>query len=338
LPVLVTGAAGFIGSHVCLKLLARGDEVVGVDNLNDYYDPMLKKARLARLVGQRGFSFLEVDIADPMALAGALSGQRITKVVHLAAQAGVRHSLENPRAYIRSNISGHLEILEFCRSCRGFEHLVYASSSSVYGCNQKVPFSEDDRIDNPVSLYAATKKSDELMSYTYAHLFGLPQTGLRFFTVYGPLGRPDMAYWIFTKAILEGRPIRVFNNGEMWRDFTYIDDAVEAVVAVLDKPPLADVPPSRIYNVGNNRPARLGDFIDILEKLLAVKANRQSEPMQPGDVAKTFADMTLLERDFGFKPRTSLEVGLGKFVDWYRSTWMAREGANRALKKDRVWP
>ncbi|MER9565874.1 NAD-dependent epimerase/dehydratase family protein [Mesorhizobium sp. M0571] len=321
MPILVTGAAGFIGSHVCLKLLERGDDVLGVDNVNDYYEPRLKRARLARLAAASRFSFLEIDIAEPMALARALSGQNITKVVHLAAQAGVRYSLENPRAYIRSNISGHLEVLEFCRGCPGFEHLVYASSSSVYGGNQKVPFSESDRVDNPVSLYAATKRSDELMSHTYAHLFGLRQTGLRFFTVYGPWGRPDMAYWIFTKAILEGKPIRVFNNGEMRRDFTYIDDVVEAVIAVVDKPPLTDAPPGRIYNVGNNQPARLGDFIDILERLLGVKANRQSETMQPGDVARTFADMTLLEQDFGFKPRTSLEIGLGKFVNWYQSEW-----------------
>ncbi|MER8880805.1 NAD-dependent epimerase/dehydratase family protein [Mesorhizobium sp. M0684] len=325
MPILVTGAAGFIGSHVCLKLLERGDNVVGVDNLNDYYDPLLKRARLARLLGLPGFSFLEIDIADPLALARAANGQNVTKLVHLAAQAGVRHSLENPRAYIRSNICGHLEVLEFCRGRPGFEHLVYASSSSVYGGNQKVPFSEGDRVDYPLSLYAATKKSDELMSHTYAHLFGVPQTGLRFFTVYGPWGRPDMAYWIFTKAMLEGRPIRIFNNGEMWRDFTYIDEVVEAVVAVLDKPPsLADAKPSRLYNVGNNQPARLGDFIDIVERLLGVKADRQFEAMQPGDVVQTFADMTLLEQDFGFKPRTSLEVGLGKFVDWYCSEWAAR--------------
>ena len=304
-------------------MLERGHEVIGVDNLNDYYDLALKRARLARLVGNRGFAFLELDIADPMALADALSGQKIQKVVHMAAQAGVRYSLDNPRAYIRSNINGHLEILEFCRGCPGFEHLVYASSSSVYGGNRKVPFSETDRVDHPVSLYAATKKSDELMSHAYAHLFGVPQTGLRFFTVYGPWGRPDMAYWLFTKAILEGKPIRVFNNGEMWRDFTYIDDIVEAIVAVLDKPPIAGHPPHTVYNVGNNQPARLGDFIDILEKLLGVKANRQSEPMQSSDVERTFADMTALERDFGFRPRTSLETGLRKFVDWYRSEWMA---------------
>lgn len=327
MPILVTGAAGFIGSHVCLRLIERGDEVIGVDNLNDYYDPMLKKARLARLVGKREFAFRELDIADPMALAESVGRQTIKKVVHLAAQAGVRHSLENPRAYIRSNINGHLEILEFCRACPGFEHLVYASSSSVYGGNRKVPFSEVDRVDHPVSLYAATKKADELMSHAYAHLFGVAQTGLRFFTVYGPWGRPDMAYWIFTQAMLEDKPIRVFNNGDMWRDFTYIDDVVDAVVAMLDKSPSAEDPPHRIYNVGNNRPTRLGNFIDTLEKLLDVKADRQVEPMQAGDVTRTYADMTLLERDFGFRPRTSLEAGLGKFVDWYRSEWTTRSVA-----------
>lgn len=322
MAVLVTGAAGFIGSHVCRHLLKRGDEVVGVDNLNDYYDPALKKARLSRLVDERNFSFRQLDIAEEGALETALAGQRVTKVVHLAAQAGVRYSLENPRAYIRSNVAGHLEILELCRVLPSFEHLVYASSSSVYGGNQKVPFSETDRVDAPVSLYAATKKADELMSHTYSHLYGIPQTGLRFFTVYGPWGRPDMAYWLFTQAMLEGRPIRVFNNGEMQRDFTYVDDVVEAVVAVLDHAPTAVKPPHRVYNVGNNNPVRLGYFIDVLEKLLGVQAQRRFEPMQPGDVERTFADMTELERDFGFKPRVTIEEGLARFVDWYRSEWM----------------
>ncbi len=321
MPVLVTGAAGFIGSHVCLHLLGRGEAVVGVDNMNDYYDPALKNARLARLRGHKHFTFHQIDIAEQGALTTALAGLDVKRAVHLAAQAGVRYSLDNPRAYIRSNIVGHLEVLEFCRAQPAFDHLVYASSSSVYGGNTKVPFSETDQVDRPVSLYAATKKADELMSHTYAHLFGVPQTGLRFFTVYGPWGRPDMAYWIFTKAMLEGKPIRVFNNGDMWRDFTYVDDVVEAVVAVLDRPPLGEIPPSRLYNVGNNRPARLGDFIDILERLLGVKANRRFEPMQSGDVERTYADMTALERDLGFRPQTSLEVGLGKFVDWYRSEW-----------------
>ncbi|RWB07549.1 MAG: NAD-dependent epimerase/dehydratase family protein [Mesorhizobium sp.] len=323
LPVLVTGAAGFIGSHVCHHLLSRGEAVVGVDNMNDYYDLALKKRRLARLQPHKDFSFHQIDIAEQDALADALAGQGIVRIVHLAAQAGVRHSLDNPRLYVRSNVVGHLEVLEFCRAQPAFEHLVYASSSSVYGGNRKVPFSETDQVDKPVSLYAATKKSDELMSHTYAHLFGVPQTGLRFFTVYGPWGRPDMAYWIFTKAMLEGKPIRVFNNGEMWRDFTYVEDVVRAVVAVLDKPPSAEVPPSRLYNVGNNRPVRLGDFIDTLEKLLGVKAIRHSEPMQSSDVEQTYADMTALERDFGFRPSVSTEDGLKKFVDWYRSEWAA---------------
>lgn len=323
MPVLVTGAAGFIGSHVCHHLLNKGEAVVGVDNMNDYYDLALKKGRLARLQPRKDFSFHQIDIAEQGALATALAGQDITRIIHLAAQAGVRHSLDNPRLYVRSNVVGHLEMLEFCRAQPAFEHLVYASSSSVYGGNRKVPFSEADQVDSPVSLYAATKKADELMSHTYAHLFGLPQTGLRFFTVYGPWGRPDMAYWIFTKAMLEGKPIRVFNDGEMWRDFTYVDDVVRAVVAVLDKPPAADVPPSRIYNVGNNRPVRLADFIDTLERLLGVKAIRQSEPMQSSDVERTCADMSALERDFGFKPSVSTEDGLKKFVDWYRSEWAA---------------
>ena len=318
--ILVTGAAGFIGSHVCHHLLSRGDTVVGSDNLNDYYDPSLKMARLARLSGRQGFSFHRMDIAQEGALEAVLSGQGVTKVVHLAAQAGVRHSLENPRAYIRTNVAGHLEILEFCRALPSFEHLVYASSSSVYGGNAKVPFSEGDQVDTPVSLYAATKKADELMSYSYAHLYGIPETGLRFFTVYGPWGRPDMAYWLFTKAMLAGKPIRVFNNGEMWRDFTFVDDVVAAVVAVLDHPPTT-TPPHHIYNVGNSQPVRLGHFIDVLEKLTGVAAVRQFEPMQPGDVERTFADMTELERDFGFRPTVGIEAGLEKFVAWYRSEW-----------------
>ena len=321
MAILVTGAAGFIGSHVCRHLLNRGEEVVGVDDLNAYYDPALKKARLSWLADQRHFSFHRLDIAGEGELESALAGRKVTRVVHLAAQAGVRYSLENPRAYVRSNIVGQLEILELCRALPSFEHLVYASSSSVYGGNRKVPFSETDRVDTPVSLYAATKKADELMGYTYSHLYGIAQTGLRFFTVYGPWGRPDMAYWLFTEAMLEGKPIRVFNNGEMQRDFTYVDDVVEAVVAVLDRPPSAITPPHRIYNVGNNQPVRLGHFIDVLEKLLGVKADRRFEPMQPGDVERTFADMTGLERDFGFRPRTTIEDGLASFVAWYRSKW-----------------
>ncbi len=320
LPILVTGAAGFIGSHVCHRLLDRGEEVVGVDNMNAYYDPALKRARLARLAAKPGFAFHEMDIATEGALA-TLAGQGITKVVHLAAQAGVRHSLDDPGAYVRSNVVGHLQVLEFCRALPSFGHLVYASSSSVYGGNAKVPFSETDRVDRPVSLYAATKKADELMSHTYAHLFAIPQTGLRFFTVYGPWGRPDMAYWLFTEAMLAGKPVRVFNNGQMWRDFTYVDDVVDAVVAVLDRPPAGLVPPARIYNIGNNRPVRLGDFVDILERLLGVEAHRLYEPMHPSDVERTYADLTLIQRDFGFSPQTSVEQGLERFVDWYRREW-----------------
>ncbi|WP_292197748.1 NAD-dependent epimerase/dehydratase family protein, partial [Mesorhizobium sp.] len=239
MTILVTGAAGFIGSHVCERLLARGDAVVGVDSMNAYYDPALKAARLARLSGRHGFSFQQLDIAESGALAANLKGTLLSGIVHLGAQAGVRYSLENPRAYIHANIAGHLEVLELCRASPEIKHLVYASSSSVYGGNTKVPFVESDRVDNPVSIYAATKKADELISSTYSHLFGLPQTGLRFFTVYGPWGRPDMAAWIFTEAMLSGKPIRVFNHGEMWRDFTYVDDVVEGVIAVLDKPPAA---------------------------------------------------------------------------------------------------
>jgi len=321
MPVLVTGAAGFIGSHVCHRLLERGEAVVGVDDMNAYYDPALKQARLARLTGRPGFSFHELNIAREGALA-AFSDAGIDRVVHLAAQAGVRHSLENPRAYLRSNLAGHLEVLEFCRFLPACRHLVYASSSSVYGGNTKVPFSESDPVDRPVSLYAATKKADELMSHAYAHLYGIAQTGLRFFTVYGPWGRPDMAYWLFTEAMLAGRPIRVFNGGEMWRDFTYVDDVVDAVVAVLDRPPVAgEGAPARVYNVGNNRPVRLGDFIDTLEKVLGVAAVRRDEPMQPGDVERTYADLSAIQRDFGFTPKTSIEEGLQRFADWYRFEW-----------------
>jgi UDP-glucuronate 4-epimerase len=321
MSTVVTGAAGFIGSHVCQRLLARDDEVVGIDNLNSYYDPSLKAARLARLSGRKGFSFHQLDIAEPGGLAAALGKRPVRKIVHLAAQAGVRYSLENPRAYIHANIAGQLEILELCRASSGLEHLVYASSSSVYGGNTKVPFAETDRVDDPVSIYAATKKADELMSSTYSHLFGLPQTGLRFFTVYGPWGRPDMASWIFTEAMLAGTPIRVFNHGEMWRDFTYVDDIVEGVVAVLDKPPVADGPRHRLYNIGNSQPVHLGHFIETLESLLGVKAIRENLPLQPGEVEKTFADTSALEKDFGFKPKVGIEDGLRKFVDWYRREW-----------------
>ena len=328
MSILVTGAAGFIGSHVCLELLRRGDEVIGIDNLNDYYDPALKQARLARLRDHEAFSFVTGDIADPGALAAAAGGRVIDKIVHLAAQGGVRYSIENPRAYMRSNLSGHLEVLEFCRSAGTVEHLVYASSSSVYGGNRTVPFGEDDRVDHPVSLYAATKKADELMSYSYAHLYGIAQTGLRYFTVYGPWGRPDMAYWIFTEAIVERRPIRVFNHGNLWRDFTYIDDIVAATVKVLDHPPQGLQPPHRIYNVGHNKPENLGRFIDILEDLIGIPAIRRDEPMQPGDVEQTYADISRLQKDFGFAPAVSLEDGLKSFVGWYRD-FILGEGGKR---------
>lgn len=319
MTVLVTGAAGFIGSHVCHHLLDRGDTVVGIDDLNAYYDPALKDARLERLRGRNGFSFLKGDIADTGALADAVRGREIIKVVHLAAQAGVRYSLENPRAYVRSNLDGHLEILELCRGLGTVGHLVYASSSSVYGGNEKVPFSEDDPVDHPVSLYAATKKADELMSHAYSHLYGIPQTGLRYFTVYGPWGRPDMAYWLFTEAMLKGKPIRVFNDGNMWRDFTYVDDIVRGTVAALDHPPQANGgAPHRIYNIGHNKPERLGTFIDILEEVLGVKAVREYEPMQPGDVPRTYADIGAIERDLGFRPQVSLREGLTRFAEWYR--------------------
>ncbi|HEY4344564.1 MAG TPA: NAD-dependent epimerase/dehydratase family protein [Parvibaculum sp.] len=323
MAILVTGAAGFIGSRVSRLLLDRGEEVIGIDSVNTYYDPALKEARLASLTADKSFRFIRGDIADTETLTAALHGRSIDRVVHLAAQAGVRYSLEQPRAYIRSNISGHLEILELCRGIKDFKHLVYASSSSVYGGNEKVPFSESDRVDTPVSLYAATKKADELMGHVYSHLFAIPQTGLRYFTVYGPFGRPDMAYWSFTRNIIEGKPIKVFNNGEMWRDFTYIDDIVKGTVAALDGPPTAGEPMHRIYNIGNNKPEKLSRFIDILEDIIGAKAIREMAPMQPGDVVRTYADTTAIERDFGFKPSTPLETGLKAFVSWYKSYFAA---------------
>jgi UDP-glucuronate 4-epimerase len=315
--VLVTGAAGFIGSAACYALLAQGREVIGIDNLNDYYDPALKKARLERLTDQSGFTFHLGDIAEPGALAAAAGGRPIRQVLHLAAQAGVRYSIDNPRAYMRSNCSGHLEVLEFCRFLDGLDHLVYASSSSVYGGNSKVPFHESDPVSRPISLYAATKIADELMSQSYAHLYGIPQTGLRFFTVYGPWGRPDMAVWTFTRTIHEGKPIRVFNQGDMWRDFTYVDDIVEGTVAVLNLPPEGGRN-HRVYNIGANQPEHLGRMIDILEQLLGTTAIRQYEPIQPGDVERTYADISRLEAEIGYRPRVRLEDGLAKFVDWYK--------------------
>ena len=316
---LVTGAAGFVGFHVAQALLARGEEVLGIDDLNGYYSVRLKRDRLAELADSPGFSFDQVDIADAGALDAALRGRKIRRVVHLAAQAGVRYSLENPRAYVDANVVGHLNILEFARHADGLDSVVYASSSSVYGGNSKLPFSEDDRVDAPVSLYAATKKADELMAATYAHLYRIPLTGLRFFTVYGPWGRPDMAMWLFTQAILEGRPIRVFNYGEMMRDFTYIDDIVAGVLAVTDAPPTDEgPPPHRVYNIGNNRAEALIRMIEVLEDAVGVKAERELLPMQPGDVPATYADISRIARDHGFAPTTPIEVGIPRFVDWYK--------------------
>jgi UDP-glucuronate 4-epimerase len=317
MAVLVTGAAGFIGYHAAEALLKRGEDVIGVDDLNAYYDPRLKDARLERLAAQPGFRFVKGDIADESTLADAGGQGTIDRILHLAAQAGVRYSLENPRAYVRSNVVGHLNVLEFARGLGAdLKHLVYASSSSVYGGNDKAPFSETDPVDRPVSLYAATKRADELMSHTYSHLYGLRQTGLRFFTVYGPWGRPDMAPWLFTEALLNDRPINVFAGGDLLRDFTYIDDIVTGVVKVLDLPPAAGT--NRLYNIGNSNPATVNDFIAILERLTGKTARRNELPMQPGDVQATHADASALERDTGFRPATPLAEGLAKFVEWYR--------------------
>ena len=315
MTVLVTGVAGFIGYHAALRLLERGERVVGLDNLNDYYSVALKKARLARLMSRKDFEFHRIDLADPAALA-ALGGAG--RVVHLAAQAGVRHSIDRPFAYVGSNLTGHLAVLELCRRSPSFEHLVYASSSSVYGGNDSLPFSVEDRVDRPVSLYAATKLADEHMSHCYGHLYGLPQTGLRFFTAYGPWGRPDMALYLFTEAILEGRPIRVFNRGDMKRDFTFVDDVVTGVVAALDNPPPAEAP-HRLYNVGAGRSESLTRMIELLEKALGRRAERILEPMQPGDVQETWADIGATERDLGYAPTTPIEDGIPKFVEWYRA-------------------
>ena len=329
--VLVTGAAGFIGSHLSERLLARGDEVLGYDNLNAYYDPALKEARLARLMPQDGFSFVRASLEDRAALEAAFDDFRPQRVVNLAAQAGVRYSLENPHAYIDSNIVGFLNILEACRH-RGIEHLVYASSSSVYGANRKLPFAVEDSVDHPVSLYAASKKANELMAHTYSHLFGLPTTGLRFFTVYGPWGRPDMALFLFTKKILAGEPIDVFNHGHHTRDFTYVDDIVEGVIRTQDRvpgpdpayDPLAPTPasslaPYRVYNIGNHQPVQLLRYLEVLEDCLGRKAEKRLLPMQPGDVPDTEADVEALRRDTGYSPATPIETGVRRFVEWYRA-------------------
>ena len=322
MKVLLTGVAGFIGYHVALKLLARGDTVIGVDNLNNYYDVRLKQARLADIEAHqnaKNFSFIKLDLAENAATQQLFAHEKPDSVVHLAAQAGVRYSLENPHAYISSNIVAFTNILEACRAIKP-QHLVYASSSSVYGGNTKLPFSEDDSVDHPVSLYAATKKANELMAHTYSHLYGLPTTGLRFFTVYGPWGRPDMSPFLFADAIINDRPIKVFNHGDMMRDFTYIDDIVEGVIRVLDKPATSSTSigaPYRVFNIGNNQPEQLMDFIDLLESAIGKTAQKEFLPMQAGDVKATYADTSALEAWVGFKPYTPLNEGVKKFVNWY---------------------
>ncbi|MBF0296490.1 MAG: NAD-dependent epimerase [Magnetococcales bacterium] len=328
--VLVTGAAGFIGSHLALRLLDRGDHVVGLDNLNGYYDVNLKRARLARLEGRAGFTFVQMDLEDREGMAGLFARERFDGVVNLAAQAGVRYSLKNPLSYVDSNLVGFVNVLEGCRHS-GVGHLVFASSSSVYGANETMPFSVHQNVDHPLSLYAATKKANELMAHTYAHLYRLPVTGLRFFTVYGPWGRPDMALFLFTRAILEGRPIDVFNHGKMRRDFTYVDDIVEGVLRVLDRVPTPDPEwsgkhpepcsssaPYRLYNIGNNQPVELMKYINALEEALGMNARMNMLPMQPGDVPATWANVDDLIRDVGFRPATTVQEGIRRFVAWYR--------------------
>jgi UDP-glucuronate 4-epimerase len=319
--ILVTGSAGFIGFHVARRLLAEGRSVVGLDNLNDYYDPALKRARLDVLRAEQGFAFEQIDLADRAAVERLFAEHRFARVVHLAAQAGVRYSIDHPHAYVEANLAGFVNLLEGCRH-HGCGHLVYASSSSVYGANTKQPFSVDDRTDHPISLYAATKKANELIAHSYSHLYRLPVTGLRFFTIYGPWGRPDMAVFLFTKAIAEGTPIRLFNHGRMRRDFTYIEDATRAVVHLIGQPPRdgggGAGPPAKIYNVGNNHPEELTHVVAVLERELGCAAVREMLPMQPGDVTETFADVTELIRDTGFAPRTPIEDGLRNFVAWYR--------------------
>ena len=312
--ILVTGAAGFIGSTLSHALLARGHEVVGFDNFNDYYPVALKEARAARLEGRPGFRMVRGDLADSAAVGALFSGPRFDVVVNLAAQAGVRYSLTNPMAYVSSNLTGFVNVLEACRH-HGLPRLVYASSSSVYGGNVKMPFSEDDRVDAPVSLYAATKKSNELMAHTYSHLFGLQVVGLRFFTVYGPWGRPDMALWLFTDAMLAGRPIKVFNHGKMKRDFTYVDDIVAGVVSCVESPDLAQ---EELFNIGNNRPEDLLHLIDVLSGALGVEPKMELLPMQPGDVPATYADVSRIAAKLGYRPTTPIEVGVPAFVKWYR--------------------
>ena len=333
---LVTGAAGFIGFHLAKRLLAEGCSVIGLDNLNDYYDVELKKARLAILEEDSNFRFVFAHVEDRLAIERLFAENTIHIVIHLAAQAGVRYSLQNPHSYIQSNIVGFLNILEGCRH-HDVEHLVYASSSSVYGANEKMPFSTSDNVDHPVSLYAATKKSNELMAHTYSHLYNLPTTGLRFFTVYGPWGRPDMALFLFTKAILNNEPIKVFNNGQMQRDFTYVDDIIEGLVRVIQSPPKenqdfdraapdpgSSYAPYKIYNIGNNKPVQLMELIQVLEQCLGMEAKKEFLPMQPGDVASTYANVDSLITEMGFQPKTSIDVGVKKFVEWYREHYSNR--------------
>jgi UDP-glucuronate 4-epimerase len=324
MTVLVTGAAGFIGFHVARALLERGEDVVGIDNLNDYYDPRLKQDRLDALPATNRFRFIKADFAEHEALEAALAEVHLDRIIHLGAQAGVRYSIDNPRAYVSANLAGHLNLLELARQ-RSVRHFVYASSSSVYGGNKSLPFRVEDRVDHPISLYAATKKADELMSETYAHLYRFPATGLRFFTVYGPWGRPDMAMWIFTKKIRAGEPIELFNQGRMRRDFTYIDDIVAGVLAALDAPPADDgavkaggsVAPHRLYNLGNNRSEELMRLVGLIEAACGRKAELALLPMQPGDVAETYADITDAARDLGYRPSTTIDRGVPSFVDWF---------------------
>lgn len=327
MTILVTGVAGFIGSYVAHDLLARGESVVGIDNLNDYYDAGLKNARIESLIAHPAFTFEKLDFADNAALQALGAEYKFDRVVHLGAQAGVRHSLENPSAYIQANMVGYANILELCRHITDFKHLVYASSSSVYAGSPETPFNEAMTCDTPVSLYAATKRSNELLSQSYAHLYGIAVTGLRFFTVYGPWGRPDMAPWLFTDAILNGRPIKVFNNGDMRRDFTYIDDIVEGVISALDLAPISDgtehmrhsAAPHRIFNLGNNKPVALMDFIHEIELATGREAEKIMLPMQDGDVIETYADLSKSRSILGFQPKTSLSEGIPKFVDWFRA-------------------
>jgi UDP-glucuronate 4-epimerase len=329
-PILVTGAAGFIGSHVTRRLLELGRRVIGVDNMSSYYDPALKQARLKQFDGHAKFRFIKLDLADRAGVAALFAAEKFPYVVHLAAQAGVRYSLRDPHAYVDANIQGFVNILEGCRH-NGCRHLLFASSSSVYGANTKLPFRTSDNVDHPISLYAASKKANELMAHSYAHLFRLPATGLRFFTVYGPWGRPDMAMWIFTRAVLEGKPIPLFNHGKMRRDFTYVDDVVEPVVRLIEKPaapdpswsgerpdPSRSAAPWRIYNIGNNQPTDVPQVVSLIERVLGRTAQREMLPMQPGDVPETYADVDDLMRDVGFRPATPIAEGIARFIAWYR--------------------